>query len=256
MIPSIRPLIAPAIATVAAFAVLVSLGDWQLRRLAWKEGLIAAVESRVGAAPVDLPAEAEWPTLNPADYEYRHVRVTGVFDAARQALVFRSLENPRGLYAGPGYLVITPMRLTDGAVVLINRGFAPQDHVDQAALPPSQGEITVTGLMRASEERNWFTPADNPANGHWFTRDVAAIGRSMGLTREAPFSIDADASGDPKALPEGGETIVSFPNNHFSYAMTWFGMALSLICVFAAYAISHLRARPAAPTDAADGGRT
>lgn len=256
-----RSLVAPALATLVGIAVLVGLGVWQLQRLAWKEALIAAVESRVHAAPVDLPAEADWPKLDPADTEYRHVRLAGVYDASRQALVFRALASPRGRYGGPGYLVMTPLRLASGAVVLVNRGFVPQDRKSDAALRDSGvGETLVTGLMRASEERTWFTPADDPARGQWFTRDVEAIARAMGLSRHAPFSIDADASPDPADLPEGGETILAFPNSHLSYAMTWFGMALALAGVFGAYAFTQLRAgekdegRPA-PVGDGDGGR-
>ncbi|HYA73318.1 MAG TPA: SURF1 family protein [Roseiarcus sp.] len=256
-----RSLVAPALASLVGIAVLVGLGVWQLRRLAWKEALIAAVESRVHAAPVDLPSEADWSRFEPADAEYRHVRVAGVYDGSRQALVFRALGSPRGRYGGPGYLVMTPLRLANGAVVLVNRGFVPQDRKDQAASRGlGAGETLVTGLMRASEERTWFTPADNPASGQWFTRDVEAMARAMGLSRYAPFSIDADASADPADLPEGGETIVAFPNSHLSYAMTWFGMALALASVFGAYAVTQLRAgeknegRPA-PVGDGDGGR-
>jgi surfeit locus 1 family protein len=256
-----RSLAAPALASLVGVALLVGLGVWQLRRLAWKQALIAATESRVHAAAVELPAEADWPKLRPADYEYRHVRLTGVYDANRQALVFRALASPRGRYGGPGYLVMTPLRLASGAVVLVNRGFVPQDRKDGAALSGSDaGETLVAGLMRASEERTWFTPADDPARGQWFTRDVGAIAGAMGLTRCAPFSIDADASADPAALPEGGETILAFPNNHLSYAITWFGTALALAGVFGAYAFTQLRGgekndgRPA-PVGDGDGGR-
>ncbi|MGO4870513.1 MAG: SURF1 family protein [Roseiarcus sp.] len=238
-----RSLIAPALASVIGIALLVGLGVWQLRRLAWKEALIAAVETRVHAAPVDLPAEADWPGLKAANFEYRHVRVAGVYDANRQALVFRALSNPRGRYGGPGYLVMTPLRLANGAEVLVNRGFVPQDRKDEALLIGSEaGETVVDGLMRSSEARTWFTPADDPKRGQWFTRDVQAIAGAMGLSRCAPFSIDADAGADPAALPEGGETIVDFPNNHLSYAATWFGMALALAGVFLSYARTRLRA--------------
>ena len=121
-----RGLIAPGVATVVAAALLIGLGDWQLRRLAWKEALIAAVETRAHAAPVDAPAESDWPRLDPADYEYRRVRLAGVFDASRQVLVFRALAEPRGRYGGPGYLVMTPLKLVNGATVLVDRGFVPE----------------------------------------------------------------------------------------------------------------------------------
>jgi len=241
MSPSVRSLVAPALASLIGVAVLVGLGVWQLRRLAWKDALVAAVATRARAAPVDAPAEADWAKLKPADYEYRHVRLVGVYDASRQALVFRALSSPRGRYGGPGYLVMTPLRLASGAVVLVNRGFVPEDRKDAAASIGERGETVVVGLMRASEARNWFTPADDPARGQWFTRDVGEIARAMGLSRSAPFSIDADAGADPAALPEGGETIVAFPNNHLSYAATWFGMAIALAGVFVSYALAHLR---------------
>ena len=155
---------------------------------------------------------------------------------------------------------MTPLRLADGATVLVNRGFVPEGRQDQAAAMGAGGETIVTGLMRSSEGRNAFTPADDPARGLWFTRDVAAMARAMGLTRYAPFSIDADAGADPAALPEGGETIVDFPNNHLSYAATWFGMAIALAGVFGSYALGRIRAgrtgaAPAAAVGDGDGGR-
>ena len=255
-----RALIAPAVATVVGVALLIGLGDWQLRRLAWKEALIAAVETRAHAAPVDAPPESEWPRLDPSDYEYRRVRLTGVFDGGRQVAVFRAVSEPRGRYGGPGYLVMTPLTLADGATVLVDRGFVPEGQKAAAGEGLGGGETTVVGLMRASETRNWFTPSDDPVSGQWFTRDVGAIARAEGLTRIAPFFVDADASADPSALPEGGETILAFPNNHFSYALTWFGVAAALVGVFAAYASSRLRegAREEevrSAVDDGDGGR-
>lgn len=250
----LRGLVAPAIATLIAAALLIALGEWQLRRLAWKEGLLAAVAARVHAPPVEAPPESDWPKLEPADYEYRHVRLAGVFDGGKQVLVFRPLAEPRGRYGGPGYLVMTPLRLASGAIVLVNRGFAPDGVKGAAAMGLDGGETTVVGLMRASETRNWFTPADDPAAGQWYTRDVAAIARAEGLTRTAPFFVDADAGPDPAALPEGGETILDFPNNHFSYALTWFGMAAALVGVFAAFAASRLRETDSAKAARPAGG--
>ena len=234
----IRGLAAAAVATLFGIALLIGLGVWQLQRLAWKEGLIAAVESRVGAAPVDLPPVEDWDRLNPSNYEYRHVRLTGVYDYSHQALVFRSISAPRARYEGVGYLVMTPLKLADGGSVIVNRGFVPEQLKAAAAQGPA-GEVTVTGLMRSTEGRTWFTPADDPGRGQYFTRDVTTLARAMDLGPHAPFTVDADASAEP--LPEGGETVLSFPNNHLSYAATWFGMALALIGVFGVYAYGQIR---------------
>ena len=107
-----------------------------------------------------------------------------------------------------------------------------------------EGPVTLTGLMREPEGRNWFTPADDPATNQWFTRDPAAIAKAEGLGCTAPFSIDADASPIPGGLPQGGETVLDIPNNHLSYAMTWFGLALGLAGVFGVYAFRTMRPAP------------
>ncbi|WP_036258387.1 SURF1 family protein [Methylocapsa aurea] len=227
----------PALFTCAAMAILVSLGVWQLQRLAWKEGVIAQIESRAKAAPQPLPEPAEWPNLRPDSYEYRHVHLDGRFENDKEALVFRPSGGGSGIKT-PGYLVLTPLRLPSGAYVIVNRGFVPMDRKEpQGRLAGKiEGETRVIGLMRQPESRNAFTPADNPASGQYFTRDPALIAAHFGLTQAAPFSIDADAEPVPGGWPKGGATELSFPNNHLSYALTWFGLALALLGVFVVFA--------------------
>ncbi len=216
----------------ATFALLVSLGFWQLQRLAWKEGLLAKIESRIHAAPVALPPQAEWPRLVQDDYEYRHVTATGTFEHDREVLVFRASGPNEGL-SQPGYFVVTPLRLSDGAHVLVTRGFVPESLRDPATRPAGQmaGLVSVTGLMRAPEPRNAFTPPDEPARGVWFTRDPKLIASHFGLERPAPFTIDADAVPLPGGWPRGGVTVVAITNDHLSYALTWFGLAGTLLGV-------------------------
>ena len=225
-------------------ALLAGLGVWQLHRLAWKEALIAEVSARASAPPVEAPPPSQWQGLSRADYEYRHVAVAGVFRYDRQALVFRAQDPSPSRYSGPGYLVLTPLTLASGGSVIVNRGFVPLDAKDRAlAAPPDASRpIVVTGLMRAAEPRNFFTPSDNPQSGEWFTRDPIAIAKGLGLEGAAPFIIDADASAPSGEGPSGGATALTFPNNHLAYAMTWFGMALALAGVFGAYALSRPRA--------------
>jgi surfeit locus 1 family protein len=54
-------------------------------------------------------------------------------------------------------------------------------------------------------------------------------------SKVVPFFVDADRTPNPGGFPIGGVTIVDLPNNHLQYALTWFGLALTLIGVFAAY---------------------
>lgn len=240
-----RALLVQGLVASGAVCGLVGLGLWQMQRLHWKEDLIARIAARAHAAPTALPAEREWPDLRPDDYDYRHVRLAGVFDHSKEALVFRGSADGKAGAGGPGYLVLTPLRLADGAIVIVNRGFTPLAARDPSKRIAGQiaGEVALTGLMRPPEPRNAFTPADIPAKGEWYTRDPAAIAAHFALTRVAPFSVDADAMNPPPAIgPAGGATVLSAPNNHLSYALTWFGLAATLVVVFAVYARRRLRA--------------
>jgi surfeit locus 1 family protein len=227
-----RRLLAPAIATLAGLAILISLGCWQLRRLAWKEELLAKIESRAHAPAEAVPSEAEWQELKPEDYEYRRVGVSGTFLNDDETYLFRAAAN------GPVYRVLTPLRLTNGATVLVDRGIVPLDLRDptRRAAGQIEGEVQVTGLMRAPEPRNFFTPADRPDRREWYSRDPEAVAKAIDLARAAPFSIDLEAPAAPGGWPRAGATIRDIPNDHLSYALTWFGLAATLAGVFVAYA--------------------
>lgn len=240
-----RRLLPVALAALAAFGVLVGLGVWQLQRLAWKESLIAQVEARIHRAPVPLPPEVDWAQIDFARDEYRRVTVQGRFRHDLEVQVYALVDQEPDGSGGPGYWVVTPLGLGDGSFVLVNRGFVPLDRKAPSTREDGQveGVVTVTGLLRLPEEAGLFTPANDAAGDSWYVRDPEAIGSAKGLVRVAPFLIDADATPNPGGLPRGGLTRIVFPNRHLEYALTWFGLAASLLGVFAAYAWGRLRRR-------------
>jgi surfeit locus 1 family protein len=138
---------------------------------------------------------------------------------------------------------MTPLELPSGASVIINRGFVPLGSKDPASRAAGQvaGGVTITGLLRMPEQAGWFAPQNDPARDAWYRRDPAEIARVLKLERAAPFTIDADATPSPGGLPEGGRTRLNFPNDHLGYALTWFGLALALAGVFAAFVWQRLR---------------
>lgn len=238
MPPRLKDLFWPAIFTLAAGGILIGLGLWQLQRLHWKETLISRIDARSTMPPQPLPRQADWQSLEPDDYEYRHVEAEGTFEHDKEALVFHGPGFSRKGITAPGYLVLTPLRLASGATIIVNRGFVPEELKDQAKRLEGEiaGPVKITGLMRPPEPRNFFTPPDDPATGRYFTRDPALIAASFNLTGAAPFSIDADDLPMPGGWPKGGTTEVVIPNNHLSYALTWFGLAFGLFGVFGAFA--------------------
>jgi len=213
--------------------VFLALGTWQVQRLSWKLDLIAHVEARVHAAPVPAPARAAWGGVNARDDGYRRVTATGLFEHDRSVLVQAVTQ------LGAGFWVVTPLRLDDGLTILVNRGFVPAEKRDPAARIASEiaaGPVTVTGLLRITEPGGAFLRSNDPANGRWYSRDVAAIAAAEGLSDVAPYFIDADATPNPGGLPVGGLTVVAFRNSHLVYALTWYVLA-----AMSAYGVYRVR---------------
>ena len=238
-------LIAPAIASAIVFAILVSLGLWQWQRLHWKEALIAQVDSRIHAAPVPAPGPAAWPALDLAEADFTPVTVSGRFNLDQEALLYATLSEPKGPVGGVGWSVFVPLVTDEGWIVYVNRGFVPDQRRDPAARSEGEptGHVTVTGLLRRPERPSHLFSDGMSRNNQWFAREPALYAKAAGLPadRVAPYSIDADATPNPGGLPQGGETIIVFPNNHLQYVITWFGLALALVGVFVVYARGVLR---------------
>jgi surfeit locus 1 family protein len=203
------------VAIVAAVLLLVGLGVWQVERLAWKRALIAQTSARLAAAPVPAPGPAEWRSVAPAD-AYRRLRVTGRYRAGADTLTQAVTDY------GPGFWVLTPFRSDAGYTLLVNRGFVP---TGARPAPPPADTTQVVGLLRLTEPEGGFLRSNVPASDRWYSRDVAAIAAKRGLGTVAPYFIDADRVAPPGQWPQGGLTVVRFPNNHLSYALTWFGLA-------------------------------
>lgn len=209
---------------VICVAALLALGIWQLERRVWKLDLIDRVAHRIHAEAVAIPEPASWPAVNRGDDEYRRVTVSGRFLHDRETLVQALTVD------GPGFWVVTPLEIAGGKTVLVNRGFVPAERRE----PTTRGEgnppglVNVTGLLRISEPGGGFLRTNDPGSNRWYSRDVAAIASARGLAQAAPFFIDADASPNPGGWPRGGLTVISFPNNHLIYALTWFTLAVML----------------------------
>lgn len=211
-----------AIATLLAaigLAGFLSLGIWQVQRLNWKLDLIERVDARVTAAPVPAPGPADWPDITREDDEYTRVTLTGEYLHDEEVLIYTPSD------FGPADWVLTPLRRDDGSIVMINRGVVPQRQGEPAAFDRPEGKVSVTGLLRLSEDEGWlFSRDNNPAEQKWYRRDIGSITETKGFAQAAPYFVDAEMT-DAKGWPRGGQTVVKFRNAHLSYALTWFALA-------------------------------
>lgn len=235
-------LMLPTILTIAALAVLLGLGTWQLQRKAWKDGLIAQIAARTTAPPIAFD-DALARALKGDDLEYTRVAVTGRWLAGREAHLWAPTT------AGPGWHVYAPLATATGRVVIVNRGYVPDARRDPASRPEPEvaAEVMIVGLLRKPELKTTFTPDNDAHRNIWYWRDLDAMARTLiphAATTPAPFFLDAEKGSPAGRLgPLGGVTRLDIPNTHLQYAMTWYGLALTLVGVYSAFAWGRLQRR-------------
>ncbi len=136
--------------------------------------------------------------------------------------------------SGPGYWVFAPARSEAGALIVVNRGFVPEDRRDSATRGAGRlsGSVDLIGAMRWPERRGWFVPADSPAQNVWFLRDHVAIAADKGWGEVAPFFIELEGPQPPGGLPRASALKVNLRNEHLQYAITWYGLAAALTVMF------------------------
>ena len=223
------------IACAILFALLCGLGIWQLERLQWKLALIASVDDHMKAAPVTLDRI----TAMPADEaQYRRVTLHGHFDHAKEAYVFTTDTS-----GAPVYHVLTPFLTDNGKTFMVDRGAVPKERLDPSTRAAGNvtGPAAVTGVWRAPDPPGLFTPKPDLAHRVWYARDLKGIAAADHLMLSEPALVEAGPAANPGGLPRGGQTVVSFRNEHLSYAITWFGLAAMLLGVWFSYHISKGR---------------
>jgi surfeit locus 1 family protein len=217
----------PLLAAVPAFLLLCALGTWQLQRLAWKTDLLARIEAAQAASPTPFPATI----ADPRALEYRRLALTGRFDHAKEAFYGAIVRGREG-----GSFVVTPLLRDDGPPVLVLRGWVREGRRD---FPRPDGPVTVTGFAFPSNPGNLFTPAPDAAGRRFFAFDLPAIAAAMALPQVAPVGLTV--LGPPTDDPRPEQALPKPPNPHLGYAITWFGLALSLLAVFAVWARGLVR---------------
>jgi len=221
----------PAIAAFCLFWVLIGLGVWQIYRLHWKEGILAAIHVAEISPPVAMPA-------NPGRFE--KVFVTGRWVAGKAVLYGDEVhDTPAGPIEG-GQLVM-PFREDSGQVILVDVGWVHETSPTPAA--EQAGEVKVVGYVHKPEAPGWFAGADQPSLGLYYTLNPQKMGAAMGFARVAPVALIEMGQMPPPGspLPQPATGLPRPPNNHYEYALTWFGFSIVLVIEFLLFARKRLQ---------------
>lgn len=232
-----RPEPVLTIASLLALAVLLRLGFWQLDRLEWKLGLISRVETQMALPPVpfSLLTIQDFTEEGLSAALYRPVKISGQFRHDREIHVFT--RNDKGV---AGYRIFTPLERPLYPPILIDRGYVPEKFKEPNTRTSGliEGDIEISGIVRQLTKKGAFTPANNMFSNTWFSLEpFDDVRAALQMPDLLPFVIEADPQPELNTWPRGGPRIFNFKNDHLGYALTWFGLACTLIGVYVAYHI-------------------
>lgn len=224
--------------TAVMVALFIGLGVWQLQRRVEKHALIAALDERLAAAPVPLPAPSKWKELTPASDEFRRVSFTATYESRLDAMVYSSGSAIRADISGPGTWAFLPAKLADGDTVAVNAGFVPNTMQDRAVQDRATAQlitgkpVAMIGYIRFPEAAGMLTPDAEHDKRLWFARDHLAMAQALGWDRVAPFYIDLETPTPPNGIPKPGPLEVHLRDEHMQYAITWFTLAAAVVIAF------------------------
>jgi surfeit locus 1 family protein len=220
------------LATMVGFAILCSLGTWQVFRLAEKTKLIAMLEARMQAAPITL-AEALAKQEKGEDIEYTMVKVEGRSDPAH------TLAKLSTFNGAPGWELLLPFTSTDGIFVLVDTGASASK---QSPSVSANTEI-IYGIVRLHKKGRGIFDNDNDEEGNtWYWWDLPAMQAAALAPQDAkiaPFILQKpDSDYGATTSIKQNPAKVELSNNHLGYAITWFGLAAALLAVAGIFARS------------------
>lgn len=216
-----KRLILPLVFGIVGTAILVSLGNWQVRRMAEKEAFLADIDARIGDLPVAIPAAPD------ADaHRMLAVQATGTFTADELHFLVSVKK------VGAGYRIVSAFETEDGRRIMVDRGFVPIPKKNAARYV---GSSTVTGNLHWPDERDSYTPDNDLTGNIWFAREVPLMAEALKtepillIAREVS---EKDTGVTPLPLDSSG-----IPNDHLEYVVTWYGLAI----VWVAMTLYYLR---------------
>lgn len=228
-----RPLLWPTLVSIPALIVLLMLGTWQVNRLQWKTAMIEEFKERANA-------EAIYPAFDGAPVEFQRITMNGQFRHDETVyLTGRTYEGNAGFH------VVTAFESDKGDRFFVNRGWVSEGYREPSSRPFSMSEapFQLEGIVRLAQRQGQFVPDNEPERGFWFTMKPDEVAAFLQVpSAEQAYYIDAvRVEGAKLKLPIAAEVKIEVRNSHLNYAVTWYGIALSLVGVYFAFHYSNGR---------------
>ncbi|WP_373505891.1 SURF1 family protein [Aestuariivirga sp.] len=218
------------LASVIGVAILVTLGVWQVQRLHWKEGLLAQLAANASAPPAGL-ADVEERAATGGSVEFMRVKFRGTYRHDAWKKMISTYDG------GQGWTIITPAVSADGDAVIVDRGRIPGQRLESFDRP--EGEVDILGVIRTYPNgQAYFDPANDPKANLWYWWDEPGMLRESNLPgglKPFPFVVQLLPESVIADFPRPPEPKANLANNHLGYAITWFGLALTLVGVAGFY---------------------
>jgi surfeit locus 1 family protein len=236
------------VAALAGIASTASLGLWQLSRAAQKESLQAALDDR-GRMPaldgVALLTPSVTPAGGTASLVHRAVALEGRWLPDHTVY----LDN-RQMQGRPGFYVLTPLQLAApaGAVVLVQRGWAPRNFQDRTQLPqvttPADTVVQVQGRVAATPSRLYEFDGARAEGSSRIRQnlDLAAFRAETGLALASFTVVQTGAASE--GLLRDWPVVGAGVDKHYGYAFQWFGLSGLMAILYVWFQIVRRFVRP------------
>lgn len=190
-------------------AILLSLGQWQVDRLVWKQSILEEIDGKISGLPQYLPSD-----VKETEHKYLPVQISGKIKGS----FIKVMASQK--FIGAGYRIVTPFELQKGNIILVDLGFIRHEFASKINL---SGDLNITGNLHWPNEVDFFTPDPDQKNNVWFARDVNELSKE--LTTEPILVVAKSFSPSIVHLDPLPINTKNIPNNHKQYAITWFALA-------------------------------
>ncbi|MCC8369915.1 MAG: SURF1 family protein [Rickettsia endosymbiont of Stiretrus anchorago] len=209
------------------FIILVSLGFWQLNRLKEKKLFLASMQENLTSLAIDLAKIQD-------NLPYHKVKITGHFLPDKDIYLYgrRSMSSEKD-----GYYLVTPFKTDEDKIILVARGWFSNHNKNIITQATNDEPHELIGVTMPSEKTRSYLPANDIKNNVWLTLDLQEASKVLGLNLENFYLIEEskDISNLDILLPLSINHLAAIRNDHLEYAFTWFGLAASLVVIYAIY---------------------